>query len=278
MPGNVADITILVDNHAEEGLKAEHGLSLWVETSGFRCLFDTGQSDSLEHNTKVLGIHLRDAEALVLSHGHYDHTGGLPFALETAVKATVYCHPAVVLPRYRIQEGKTKTVAMPRPSLTALDAVPSGKLRWVSSPLEIFPNVYLTGMIPHINPIVGQDWPFYLDPKGARPDPIQDDMAMWLDTPKGLALILGCCHAGLANTLEHVRKFSAGKRIHSIVGGLHLKDSGEEEIHRVLSILREYSPEMLVPLHCTGERALGLLREAFGEVVKTGHAGMKISF
>jgi 7,8-dihydropterin-6-yl-methyl-4-(beta-D-ribofuranosyl)aminobenzene 5'-phosphate synthase len=274
MPGNVVGITILVDNHAGEGLEAEHGLSLWIEASGFRCLFDTGQNECLEHNARALGIRLSDADALVLSHGHYDHTGGLPFALKPAVNATVYCHPAVVLPRYRIQEGKTKTVTMPRASLAALDVVPSGKLRWVSSPLEISPSVYLTGMIPHINTIVGQDWPFYLDSNGDRPDPIQDDMAMWLDTPKGLVLILGCCHAGLPNTLEHVRKLSAGKRIHSIVGGLHLMDSGEEEIQSVISILREHSVELLVPLHCTGERARVLLKEAFGDAVRTGHAGM----
>jgi len=113
MIGNL-NITILVDNQSSKAeLHSEHGLSLWIEADDKRILFDTGQSEMLIRNAKVLGIDLRTADTLVLSHGHYDHTGGVAAVLDLNPEISVYCHPGVFMPRYSRQpDGKMKPVGI----------------------------------------------------------------------------------------------------------------------------------------------------------------------
>ncbi len=277
MPVEV-DITVLVDNRAQSGLESEHGLSLWIETPDIRILFDTGQNGALENNASTLGIEVSTADAIVLSHGHYDHCGGLPFALRVARSATVYCHSAAVLPRYAVKNGSVKPVHMHDASKAILNSVPEARLRWVTGPVQLCPNVHLTGTIPRKERSVGPDWPFYFDVGATQIDTIPDDMALWIYTSKGLVLVLGCCHAGLANTLNCVRNLSSESKIHCIIGGMHLMHSGEAEIREVLSVIQEYSPEFLAPLHCTGELAINILNESFGTKVHPGKAGMHFQF
>ena len=95
-------ITILVDNNGPAGLDTEHGLSLHIRTGGRTLLFDTGQSDACTKNAQTLGLDLAELDAIVLSHGHYDHTGGLGHVLGLTRRAELYCHPAAVSPLRRI--------------------------------------------------------------------------------------------------------------------------------------------------------------------------------
>jgi len=113
-------ITIPVDNQAGGDLIAEHGLSLWIETEGKHILFDTGQGTALENNARVFGIDLSKAEFLVLSHGHYDHTGGIAQVLQQAHNAGLYSHSGVVQPRYAIRNGTPKSIQIPQKSMAAI--------------------------------------------------------------------------------------------------------------------------------------------------------------
>lgn len=277
MPVEV-DITVLVDNLAQHGLESEHGLSLWIETPDIRILFDTGQNGALEKNASTLGIEVSTADAIVLSHGHYDHCGGLPFAVRVARSATVYCHSAAVLPRYAVKNGAAKPVHMSDASKAILESVPESRRRVVTGQVQLCPNVHLTGTIPRVAGSVGPDWPFYLDAEATQVDAIPDDMALWIYTSKGLVLVLGCCHAGLANTLRYVHNLSRGHKIHCIIGGMHLIHSKEAEIRNAISVIQGYSPNLLVPLHCTGTQAVAILKEAFGTKVHSGIAGMHLQF
>ncbi|MDD5451902.1 MAG: MBL fold metallo-hydrolase [Desulfovibrionales bacterium] len=206
-------ITILVDNQAAPGLMSEHGLSLWIEAEDKRILFDTGQGSALAANASVLGVDLSEIDILVLSHGHYDHTGGIPQLLKVNKKVEAYCHPGVVQPRYAIRDGTPKPIQMPRESIVSINKLPAQRLHWVSQPLLLSERIGITGPIPRQTSYEDTGGPFFLDPEGRRVDPIDDDLALWVQTEDGLVICVGCCHAGLVNTLNHVRRLNKGSRV-----------------------------------------------------------------
>jgi 7,8-dihydropterin-6-yl-methyl-4-(beta-D-ribofuranosyl)aminobenzene 5'-phosphate synthase len=112
-------ITILVDNKANDGLLAEHGFSVWVEVAGRRLMFDTGQGPALAGNPGKLGVALHAADTLVLSHGHYDHTGGVSLVIESAPSVHIFCHPAATTPRCSIHNGAARPIGMPESARSA---------------------------------------------------------------------------------------------------------------------------------------------------------------
>ena len=277
MPAGVR-ITILVDNHAGDGLSCEHGLSLWIETEGRHILFDTGQGGALEANVRALGVDLGETDILVLSHGHYDHTGGIPRVLQHAPKADVYCHPGVLQPRYSIRDGRPKPIHMPQESMSAIEKIPAQRLHWANQALFLSERIGITGPIPRETSFEDTGGPFYLDIEGRRADPIEDDLALWIRTDNGVIVCAGCSHAGLVNTLNHVRLLSNDQRVRAVIGGLHLVNAGRERLDQTVAALRSIEPDMMVPCHCTGELATDLLRSALGKRVTPGAAGMTYEF
>ncbi|MFM7192817.1 MAG: MBL fold metallo-hydrolase, partial [Microcystaceae cyanobacterium] len=146
-PLQQATITVLVENTAgKRGLLGEHGLSFWITANGQPILFDTGQGMALAHNAEKLGIALEDLTAIALSHGHYDHTGGLPFVLEKCPETTLFLHPAALQPKYSLNNA----IGSP---LEAQNRLGDHRLVWTEKPTEIMPGVYLTGTIPRYQPL-----------------------------------------------------------------------------------------------------------------------------
>jgi 7,8-dihydropterin-6-yl-methyl-4-(beta-D-ribofuranosyl)aminobenzene 5'-phosphate synthase len=271
-------IVILVDNLVTNGLLPEHGFSLWIDMGGQRILFDTGQGPALASNALKLNIDCSRADHIVLSHGHFDHTGGLRQVLDRASEIHVHCHPGIVQPRYSIRSGVSRPIKMPISSSIALNHVPEQRLHWVSEPTMLSGRVGLSGFIPRITAYEDTGGPFYLDPEGRRPDPIEDDLAMWIRTGKGLVVCLGCCHAGMVNTLEQILRLNPGERIHAVIGGLHLLNAGNERLQHTMSVLHLLSPDKIIACHCTGERAMAALRESLGTQVSQGAAGKAYCF
>lgn len=269
-------ITILVDNEAGVGLEAEHGFALWLETGDTRLLFDTGQGTTLLNNAHLLGIDPASADSLVLSHGHYDHSGGLALLLPQARHVEVHCHPGAVTPRYSIRNRMVKPLQMPRAAMAALDRFPQERLHWVQQPVTLTGTVGLTGPIRRETVYEDTGGPFYLDQNGHRPDPIDDDLALWVRTTKGLIVCVGCAHAGLINTLQQVRRLNDGLPIRAVIGGFHLLNADRRRLERTLHALHQLQPELLIPCHCTGEQAVAALREAFGKRCRPGMAGMNL--
>lgn len=209
----------------------------------------------------------------MLSHGHYDHTGGAAQVIRRRPEIEVYFHPGAVQPRYSIRNGASRSIGMPREAKTALNGLPARGVHWVIRPTLIAPDVGVTGPIPRETPYEDVGGPFFLDPTGARRDPVDDDQALWINTPEGLVVCVGCCHAGLVNTLNHVARLNDDAPIRAFIGGFHLGEASDERLDRTIEALRAISPRMLAPCHCTGEKAIHAFKRVFGDMVSPGHAG-----
>lgn len=270
-------LTIVVDNRAGDGLVAEHGLAIWIEVADLRILFDTGQGGALPANVARLGLPIERADALVISHGHYDHTGGVPTVLERAPTVQVWFHPALNVRRFSIRSGTARSIGMPPTATMALGALPAPRAHPIRGAVRLADGVGLTGPIPRSTAYEDTGGPFYLDRAGQRRDPLDDDQALWIATPRGLVVCLGCGHAGLVNTLEQARRASGVERVHAVVGGFHLLEASAERLEQTIDVLRALAPEVVVPLHCTGERASRVLAAALGRSVIPGRSGLELA-
>ena len=270
-------VTVLADNRAAYGLEAEHGLSLWIETAGHKILFDTGRGEAMLRNAETLGIDLGLADCIVLSHGHYDHAGNVAEALARSRRARLYLHQDALLSRYSVHEVP-KQIGMPEASQEAVRALPQSRRNWVSSPWELSDSVMLTGPVPRLSGYEDTGGPFFLDEAGKHADAIEDDLSFWVRTGAGLVVCLGCCHAGIINTLRHAVVISGEPRILAVIGGMHLLQASQERLDRTVEALQAYDVSYLYPCHCTGEGAVSDLRQRLGASVQPGFAGMKISF
>ncbi len=262
--GDIARITVLVENHAQgRGLLAEHGLSYWIEIKGRYLLFDTGQGLVLSSNAERLGVSLNLADAIILSHGHYDHTGGVDSVLQVAPHLKVYGHQAVLAPKYaRGSDGSCHDCGMPLP---AKEAIRECGDRFINTerPTEIVDGLFATGEAPRRTEYEDTGGPFFTDPKCGNADPLLDDQAVIFDASRGTVVLLGCAHAGIINTLEYVRELTHGRRIHAVMGGMHLVAASRERMDRTISALRQFEVECLYPAHCTGFAATADLWNAF---------------
>jgi 7,8-dihydropterin-6-yl-methyl-4-(beta-D-ribofuranosyl)aminobenzene 5'-phosphate synthase len=202
----------------------------------------------------------------------------LPQALSAAGNAPVYFHPAVTRSRFSIRDGKAKPIGMPVASRLALASVPGSRLFRVEEPLAPWNGVGLSGPIPRCTDFEDVGGPFFLDAGGSEPDPVSDDLAAWIRTAEGLVVILGCCHAGLVNTVTHCREQSGENRIAAIIGGMHLGEAGPERLARTVAALAALRPALLVPCHCTGENAVAALQDAFPGRTTPGLVGESFRF
>lgn len=271
-------ITLLVDNQSGPGLTAEHGLALWIETQQIRILFDTGQGPALPANARALGIDLSTADHLVLSHGHYDHTGGLLHVLQVAPDVHVHAHPGVVQPRYRRREPAPQTIHMPAGARAALRRLPEHRRHWVAEATALTNAIGLTGPIPRRTPYEDPGGPFFLDREAQHPDPIADDLALWIRTEDGLVVCTGCCHAGLINTIDHIRRLNGGAALRAVIGGFHLIDAEPRRLAQTVKALADLPVARIIPCHCTGDPAVRILEAVLGDKILPGAAGQTHRF
>ena len=271
-------LTVLVENTAmSPGLLGEHGLSMLIERDGHVLLFDTGQGMALPRNAEQLGVPWDRVERMVLSHGHYDHTGGLAYALAQAPQARVVMHRAADGPHYSRRAGVLRDIGLPPEARAALEAHAGGVMR-TERPVELLPGVWVSGSIPRVKQGPPGDEGLFSDAEGTVRDTVPDDQVLWLDTAEGLVVLLGCAHSGLANILEHVRACAPGKPVSWLVGGMHLAHADAACVNGVVDLLENSGVGQVAPGHCTGWAAQCALRERFGARFHPCFAGARFEF
>ncbi|MBM4310950.1 MAG: MBL fold metallo-hydrolase [Deltaproteobacteria bacterium] len=271
-------LTVVCENTAGPvpGILGEHGLSVLIERSGGTLLFDTGQGRTIMHNLACLKKDPGRISRIALSHGHYDHTGGLEQVLQECAPVDVCCHPGALSERFvAVPRGSRTTyrsagIPPGRPALEALGA----RFVFNTGFAEIGKGMYLTGEVPRTTSFEKNDDRLKVK-QGARymQDTIPDDQSLVIESKKGLVVVLGCAHSGMINTLNYIASQLPGRKINTVVGGTHIGFLGEKQLEATIEHLSRFRFQRLGVSHCTGLAPSMRLMQVFGRRFFFANAG-----
>ncbi len=238
-------IITLTDNVANRrGLLAEHGLSIYIEVDDKRVLFDTGQSSVFYKNAIELGIDVSLVDSLVLSHGHYDHTGGVKTFLENNSRAKIYAKREAFFPKYRDKKdiGTDPSLIIPQERLVYTDDIVK-----ISERLSI-----VSSHILEKNESTPDSEGFYTQVHGSlTKDNFRDEQYLVYKSEDSLTIITGCSHIGIINIVEQaINLFKMP--VNTIIGGFHTSKMAKDEIDKIVGFLSKISPLRVGVCHCTG--------------------------
>jgi 7,8-dihydropterin-6-yl-methyl-4-(beta-D-ribofuranosyl)aminobenzene 5'-phosphate synthase len=262
-------ITILCENLVGRLTgSGEHGFSAFIETDQGNYLFDTGSGHSIVGNSLILNKDLKIIRKIFLSHGHFDHTGGLPEVLRLKGKVDVHAHPHIFLDRIHVirENGKEtkRFIGIPykKKYLEFLGAHFILNMDF----MEVEKGVFLTGEVPRKTVFEKSDPRLFseIDDEMTQ-DIFLDDQSLILDTEKGLVVILGCAHSGMINILNHTMAKTGKKNFYAILGGTHLDFLTFQQLEESIQSLKEMEIEKIGVSHCTGMRAAFRLHQEFGD-------------
>lgn len=248
-------ITLIENLVTSPELLAEHGLSIFIDSGDKKLLFDTGQSGLFMQNAQKLGVDIGEIDAVIISHGHYDHTGGLYAFLQANNKAKVYAKSGIFVPKYN---GKTRFIGTPE----NVDLF-SGRLNFVDQITEIVPNIFImpdTEIYHEIDTnftrLYKKEGISFLD------DTFEDELFLVIKADEHINIITACSHRGITNICSTATSFFK-QPVNLILGGFHMKDCGIEQYVHITHYLQELQPQLLGTCHCTGvEKFSSLLNEA----------------
>ena len=263
-------ITTIVDNTASGNMWAEHGQAILIEKDDRSILFDTGQTpEVLRYNMGNLGIAPEEIDTIVLSHGHYDHTGGLPWLVKANHDLEIYGHPDVFADKYSKKGDEYRYIGMPEKGDNITE-----RFHAVTGPQEIADGITILGEIPVKN---REEWEnghkgMLVKENGEYvQDLLKDDTAIIVDIGEGLMLITGCSHSGIRNIIEYAEKVG-GKDVMLVIGGMHQSSAPISLLDRTIDYMKE-KKFMVMPGHCTGFNAMSLMKEGLGYRMRPNFAG-----
>ena len=264
-------ITTLIENVINGGnLQAEQGLSLLIETETKKILFDTGQTGLFMQNAKKLNINIADIDIVVLSHGHYYHTGGLYPFLKKNSKAKVYVKPDIFIPHYR---GRTRFLGTQYHENKL-----ENRLIYVNSVTEIAENIFI---MPNIDIYHSVDTNFkgFFKKVGSKflADEFDDELFLTIKHNNTINILTACSHRGISNICETANDYFK-LQVGLILGGFHMKECSVEQYIHITHYFRTLQPESIGACHCTGiEKFADMHRECESHLFYN-YCGNEITF
>jgi 7,8-dihydropterin-6-yl-methyl-4-(beta-D-ribofuranosyl)aminobenzene 5'-phosphate synthase len=266
-------VSILSENVAGAGRTlAEFGWSVLIETDGQKILLDTGASISACLNARSMGIELNQVDKIVLSHSHFDHSGGLREVLLSMGRKAVdiIAHPHIWAMRYNRHEDKDVFMGLPfqRQELENLGAC----FNLVTRPFKLSENAMTSGEIAMTTefedtsvPAFGGLSRYMIENSEIKEDTLLDDLAVIVNTEAGLVVVLGCAHRGIINTLYHARNITGVERIYAVIGGAHLISESSKRVEKTIAALKELDVQQMGLCHCTGLNTIARMAQEFGK-------------
>lgn len=270
-------ISTLAENTATVDCIGEWGLSMLVEADGKRVLFDTGAGTAVLMNANTMGVDLSAVDCIVISHGHFDHTGGLYRTLKRTGPKKIIGHPDIWSRKYGSLDNSPKRfIGIPflREAFESMGA----SFQLSSRPQRISERITTTGEIPMQTAYESVET--YLCVKETEEliqDPLADDLSVVIDTDFGLVVILGCAHRGIINTLIQARKVTGKDTIYAAIGGTHLIHANKERLEKTAEAILEMGVQYLGVSHCTGFKAAAYLADIFGDRFFHNNAGTRLT-
>ena len=274
-------LTILCENTVEKvypsGLLGEYGFACHIQHGERSILFDTGNGLTLKHNAALMGINLGNVDSVIISHGHYDHVGGLYRLLEHRSALTVYSHPDIFYPRYSDKLDTLRSIGMPwsREDLEEIGA----RFDLSSEPRQLAAGITLSGTIPRTCEVETGDATLLVEKQKGQccSDPLTDDQSLFIETEKGLVILLGCAHAGLINITRHALNLTGAKKVYMVLGGTHLRFCSQKQLDATMDMLEELGVERIGTSHCTGLEGSEALSRRFGKKVFAASVGTELT-
>lgn len=273
-------VSVICENYAPMsfGIMGEHGFAALIEGGEKNILFDTGQGVGLLNNAKLLGKNLDDISTIVLSHGHKDHTGGLPMILSSKKARRLVAHPGVFDKKVAERKIGAKTIHLPIGIPMSRDEIErmGVQLQLSDGPVEVAPGIWFSGEIPQKNDFEQLAPELMTEtPAGLVQDPFHDDAALFIKTEKGLSVISGCAHRGIVNTISRAMELVRDVPLYCVIGGTHLGGASAERMSKTIAALRSYKPQIVAAGHCTGQDSASLLREGLGGIFRFLSVGQR---
>lgn len=249
-------IRLLSENYARRrNMMAEHGLAIWIEKDNKKILFDTGQSNIFSLNAEQAGVDISKADMAVLSHGHYDHTGGVPEFCRINNCAPVYIHPGAFQERYYGQGIAARNIGIPWSKQGIGEAdIFSGRLIISKGPLNINGSIVISGEIPSTVPFEDVPQNFYIEDGNGNlsRDMIIDEQMLLVKGSAGVYIFVGCSHAGIINCIKYAQKLCPNEKIAGVIGGMHLEGASDIRLQMTIQHFLDFDIQTVIPLHCTG--------------------------
>jgi 7,8-dihydropterin-6-yl-methyl-4-(beta-D-ribofuranosyl)aminobenzene 5'-phosphate synthase len=278
-------VTVLVEdsvNVKNPNLIAKHGLSLLVETKfagiDSKFLMDSGPGPDIAlRNADMIDVDLKKIDSIMISHGHYDHTGALLQVLKRIGHSVpVIAHPNVFSPKFSYKPALTPIgIEFDQPVIKAA----GGELLLTRASITLLNGVISSGEILRKTNFEDTKGFWTVECNDFIEDSVSDDQALFINVRnKGLVILTGCAHSGIINTVRHAKRVTGIENVYAIIGGFHLEQAGDERIQNSITELKKIDLKRIYPCHCTGKKAISQLAKSFGDFCIPINTGDCIEF